>query len=167
MSFFYPHYDFKRIYQISSEFWQQQGITALLLDVDNTLTTHDNPVPHEQVLEWLDIQRDAGLRLMILSNNHPDRVRPFAQMLGLEYIADAAKPLPWHLRRALAELGVKPSQTALIGDQIFTDILCGRLTGCTAVLVEPMEPESSRFFRFKRKLEIGILKRYRAHKEKL
>ncbi|MEA5012579.1 MAG: YqeG family HAD IIIA-type phosphatase [Angelakisella sp.] len=167
MSVFYPHYDFKRVYMIPSEFWQHKGITALLLDVDNTLTTHDNPIPHDEVLNWLEQQRNAGLRLMILSNNHEERVRSFAQKLGLEYIADAAKPLPWHLKHALKKLGVSPSQTALIGDQIFTDILCGRLTGCTTVLVEPMESETSRFFRFKRKLEIGILKQYRRSKEKL
>lgn len=166
MSVFYPHCDFRRIYDIPVSFWRERGITALLLDVDNTLTTHNNPQPHEKILDWLARQRDAGLRLMILSNNHEERVRPFAQHLGLEYIASAAKPLPGRLRRALAALGVRPEETALIGDQIFTDILCGRLAGCLSVLVEPMEPEESAFFRAKRRLETVVLRRYRKAKEK-
>ncbi len=164
MSLFYPHCDFKRIYDIPADFWKEKGITALLLDVDNTLTTHNNPVPHERVLEWLETQRRAGLRLMILSNNRSERVEPFARELGLEYIAGAAKPLPGKLRHALAALGVRPTEAALIGDQIFTDVLCGRLSGCLAVLVEPISPEAGRFFRAKRRLEKGILRRYRKKK---
>ena len=166
MSVLYPHFDFHRIYEIPVSFWKDRGITALLLDVDNTLTTHNNPRPHEQILDWLANQQEAGLRVMILSNNRQERVAPFAARLGLEYIASAAKPLPGRLRRALAALGVSPKETALVGDQIFTDVLCGRLTGCLSVLVEPMEPESGRLFRFKRGLEKGILRRYRKTKEK-
>ena len=50
MSVFFPHADFKRIYEIPTEFFQQWGLTVALLDVDNTLTTHDNPTPHKEVV---------------------------------------------------------------------------------------------------------------------
>ena len=164
MSVFFPHADFKRIYEIPTEFFQQWGLTVALLDVDNTLTTHDNPTPHKEVLGWLERQRNSGLRLMILSNNTEERVAPFAEGLGLEYIADAHKPLGGPLRQDLGKLGVRPEETAVIGDQIFTDILCARLAGCTAVLVEPMEPEPMAFFRVKRTLERPILRAYRKRK---
>ena len=161
MSIFYPDIDVKRIYDIPASFFTERGVRLLFLDVDNTLTTHNNPVPHEKILNWLEEQRRAGLRLMILSNNHEARVAPFAQGLGLEYLSDAAKPLPGRVRRMLRELGMRSDEAALIGDQIFTDVLCGRLTGCLTILVEPMEPEGFGFFKIKRALEKGILRRYR------
>ena len=84
MPLFFPDYSYRRVYEIPAAFFVRQGIRAALLDVDNTLTTHDNPVPHERVLDWLDCQRQAGVRLLLLSNNTPERVAPFARALGLE-----------------------------------------------------------------------------------
>lgn len=161
MSILHPHHDYRRIYEIPVEFFREQGIKLLLIDVDNTLTTDNNPVPHADVLAWLDACRDAGLRLLAFSNNHEPRVAPFAKGLGLEYVADAHKPLPGRVRKFLAEVGILKEQTAIIGDQIFTDILCGRLVGCMAILVEPMAPEKVWHFRLKRWLEVRILRGYR------
>lgn len=160
MSIFYPHYFFKRIYHIPPEFFRENKIDALLLDVDNTLTTDNNPVSDEHILEWLKILREEGMRMMVLSNNTEERVAPFAQSLGLEYIAQARKPFPGKVKKALYRLGVEPHRTALIGDQLFTDILCGRLTGCTAILVDPFELENYGFYVVKRWLERPILRRY-------
>ena len=166
MSIFYPHFFFRRIYEIPLDFFQERGIRALLIDVDNTLTTDNNPVPHEKVLDWLDGQRARGMKLLAFSNNHEVRVAPFAKALGLGYIADAAKPLTGRVKRSLREMGVGCSEAAVIGDQIFTDVLCARLSGCTAVLVEPMKPEGYSFYVVKRKLEAPILRRYHG-KERL
>ncbi len=161
MPLFYPDYFYRRIYDIPTEFFLSQGIRAVLIDVDNTLTTHNNPVPHERVLEWLDLQRQAGIGLLAFSNNDEERVAPFACGLGLGHVSRAAKPLPFRLRQSLKEMGVRPDQAAVIGDQVFTDILCARLAGCTAVLVEPMEPEGTRFFAFKRRWEKRVLRSYK------
>lgn len=157
MSLLKPHFQFQRIYDIPVDFWKERGITALLLDVDNTLTTHNNPQPHANALAWLELQRQSGIRLMILSNNSKRRIEPFAQVLQVGYIASAAKPFPRRLRHALRQLGVRPEETAIIGDQLFTDVLCGRLAGCLSVLVEPFASEHHPFFRLKRWLERGIL----------
>lgn len=160
MSIFYPNYSYRRVYEVPTRFFLDQGIRVLLLDVDNTLTTDNNPVPHEKVRDWLEEQRRAGLRLLVLSNNHEERVAPFARQLGLEYVADAKKPLPFPLWKVLKEMGIPPEQAAIIGDQIFTDILCGRLAGCTTVLVEYMEPENYGLYPLKRRWEKRVLKRY-------
>ncbi len=160
MSLFFPDYSFRRVYEIPSRFFLEQGVRVLLLDVDNTLTTHDNPTPHREVLAWLDAQREAGLRLFLLSNNTPERVAPFAQKIGLEFIARAKKPLPFPLWRTLKGMGIPPRQAAIIGDQIFTDVLCGRLSRCLSVLVEPMEEEDWGFLATKRRWEKQVLRRY-------
>lgn len=160
MSIFYPDYSFRRVYEIPVRFFRQQGIEALLLDVDNTLTKDNDPVPHERVLDWLTEQKQAGLRLLVLSNNRRERVEPFAQGLGLDFIAEAKKPLPFRVWRELRRMGVPPKKTAVIGDQIFTDILCGRFSGCLSILVEYMEEEGYGFYVTKRRWEKVVLRNY-------
>ncbi|MEG1774362.1 MAG: YqeG family HAD IIIA-type phosphatase [Oscillospiraceae bacterium] len=160
MGILWPHERYHRITDIDPAALLRSGIKAVVLDVDNTLTTHDNPVPAVGVLEWLRGAERAGLEMMILSNNHPPRVEPFARMLGLAFEANGRKPLPGGVRRACAKLHAAPRETAVIGDQLFTDMLGGRLAGCRCLLVDPIEPEKTRFFRLKRRLERPILNAY-------
>ena len=148
-----PEYVFKDVTHITPEWLAQKGIRALVLDIDNTLTTHNNPIPEPQVAQWLEDNRRAGIRMIVLSNNHPERVRPFAQALGLEFIADGAKPLKKGYQRCSQALGLPCEQLCMVGDQIFTDVLGGRRAGCRAVLVQPIQPEKMLFFRLKRALE--------------
>lgn len=118
--------------------------------MDNTLTTHNNPQVPPEVLAWLDRMKGAGVKLLLLSNNHPPRVAPFAQKLGLDFIADAAKPLGGGVARARQKLGAFSGGIALVGDQIFTDVLCANLAGIPSILVEPMQLEDSWPFKLKR-----------------
>ena len=136
-------------------------ISVVLLDVDNTLTTHDNPEVPDEARRWIAQMQKAGIKLLILSNNRPERVEPFARKLGLGCIANAAKPLTRGVRRAGERLGVQKRGMALIGDQIFTDILCGNLSGIVSILVEPMELERFLFFKLKRAAERVVLRRDR------
>ena len=80
---FYPTLYLQSIACLQPAQLQRWGVRGLILDVDNTLTTHDNPVPHPEVLIWLEQMRSAGIAMIILSNNHPPRVKPFAELLGL------------------------------------------------------------------------------------
>ena len=125
-----PQFDFRRIQEIPTSFFAQHGIRALLLDVDNTLTGDNSQEVKPEVAEWLARQQQAGLRLFVISNNREARVAPFAGRLGLGYIAEAEKPKTRVVLAKMKEFGVSPQQTALIGDQLFTDILCGNLCGC-------------------------------------
>ena len=140
--------------------------TCLLLDVDNTLTGDNSQEIKPEVLDWLERQRQAGLQLFVISNNREARVAPFAGRLGLGYIADAAKPKKKVALAKMKEFGVSPQQTALIGDQLFTDILCGNLCGCMTVLVEPYAEEDYGLYRIKRPLEKPLLARYYRRKRR-
>ena len=68
-----PQYDFHRIEEIPTDFFIRHGIRALLLDVDNTLTGDNSQEIKPEVMDWLERQRAAGLRLFVISNNHEDR----------------------------------------------------------------------------------------------
>ena len=78
-----PEYIFRAIEAITPEFLRQHGITALVLDVDNTLTGDGSQQLDATVQQWLDTMRAAGVRLTIVSNNTAARVRPFADRVGL------------------------------------------------------------------------------------
>ena len=45
MNYFYPHAMAQRVYQITPQLLKSWGVKGLILDIDNTLTTHDNPIP--------------------------------------------------------------------------------------------------------------------------
>lgn len=160
MSKFYPDLVLHRISELTPAMLAQLGVTALILDVDNTLTTHNNPVPDSDVLLWLKSMGSSNIRLVIVSNNSDERVAAFAKMLGLGYTANALKPLKKGFAQTAAKLRLPPQKIGVVGDQIFTDILGGNLFGAKTILVAPMEPETGPFFRLKRKLEVLVLRGY-------
>ena len=65
----YPSAMADRVYRITPQLLKSWGVRGLILDIDNTLTTHDNPIPDEGVADWL-AQKPQG--------RHPDD-RPFQQ----------------------------------------------------------------------------------------
>jgi len=140
----------RRLWEIDPALLTARGVRGVLLDIDNTLTTHDSQHLPPEVPRWLDAARAQGLLLLLVSNNSAERVAPFAAKIGLDFYAKAAKPLPGGYRRAAAKLGLAPAQVAMVGDQIFTDSLGANAAGMVSVLLEPIEPESTAFFRFKR-----------------
>lgn len=154
-----PDYVFNAIHDIPLDFFEQEGIRALILDLDNTLTTHNNPVPDERRLEWFRRVKDSGLKMIIVSNNHPERVKPFAEFLGLDFVPEGGKPLPRGYNEACRQLGLEKSQIAAVGDQIFTDVMGCKAAGIRSIFVFPIEPEKGFWFRVKRTLEKPLLPR--------
>ena len=88
-----PEIVFRKIECIHPDYLKAHGITALVLDVDNTLTGDNSQVLEPTVQAWLDEMRAAGISLTIVSNNTAKRVRPFAERIGLDWVPLACKPL--------------------------------------------------------------------------
>ncbi len=160
MKIFTPDYIFEKTTNITPDFLKQLGIKNLLLDVDNTLTTHDNPHPGDGIMDWLELMKNSGMNMMIVSNNYEKRVQPFRDMLGLDFMSFATKPLPRGFLKGMKALKGRKNDTAIIGDQIFTDILGANLAGITAIMVIPIQEEHGSFFKLKRKMEKPIIKKY-------
>lgn len=154
---FTPTAAYETILSVTPEVLKGMGVTAIILDIDNTCTTHDNPTPIDGLFEWLDNMRKNNIKMIIVSNNHVPRVTPFAELLGLDFIPEGAKPLPKGYKQAAEKLGVPKSQIVTIGDQLFTDILGAKLFGIKSILVRPIEMEKTRFFKFKRAAEKPFL----------
>ena len=162
VSVFFPDIYLKSVTSLTPAILKRWGVRGLILDVDNTLTTHDNPRPDPGVLRWLKTMREHHIEMAILSNNRPQRVRPFARELRMDFVANAGKPLVSGFERAAAKLSLAKDKIAVVGDQIFTDILGGNLWGARTVLVKPIRPESTLFFRLKRRVERDVILRFYA-----
>lgn len=154
---FKPKYVFNSIADIDFEFLRREGIKALVLDLDNTLTTHNNPIPKKETALWLEDMKSKNLPMLILSNNHYERVKPFADVLGLDFVFDAGKPLGKGYKRAVKKLGLKKSEIASVGDQIFTDVLGSNLSGIRSIFTFPIVYETGFWFRVKRTIEKPLL----------
>ena len=155
---FKPNIKLKKITDITVPLLEKHGINALILDVDNTLSTHHGQVLTEGLQEWLDLMRENGIKMTVLSNSKSKRLEPFAKKIGLDYISLGLKPLPFGFWRALKRLNTKRKTTAIVGDQIFTDVLGGNIVGLKTIMLTPIKPETSLRFRIKRKLESYLIK---------
>lgn len=159
MSLFRPFLLKKDITAVSVDLLREMGVKALLLDVDNTLTTHNSQDLSPAISAWLEDVKQHNFTPVIVSNGTKNRVRPFAQHLGLPFTASAAKPLPCGFLRAMKERGLKRCECVVIGDQIFTDVLGGKAAGMRVIQVLPIDTTTdTAFIRFKRKLEKIVMK---------
>lgn len=156
---FIPTIKLPRVTDITLEILKKYNITALILDVDNTLSTHHGQVLTDGLEEWLETMKTAGIKLTVLSNSNSKRLTPFAEKIGLDFISLGLKPLPFGYLRALKRLGVKKQNAAIVGDQIFTDTLGGNFIGLNTILLTPIKPETSLRFRMKRKVESLLIKK--------
>jgi HAD superfamily phosphatase (TIGR01668 family) len=126
---------------LTPDFFRTRGLSAALLDLDNTLVQWHGDDVQSDVAEWLQDLKAAGLRFCLASNTHrPRRLAALGEALGVPYEMGVAKPWPAGLRRCLSRLEASPAETAMIGDQIFTDVWGGNRCGLFTILVRPMSP---------------------------
>ena len=161
MSIFKPDFYFKNIFSVTPEFLKENNIKALLLDADNTLCIYHSEVPIEGVMEWINEMKSSGIELHILSNGKPGRLTTFANNVNLPCFYMSLKPLPFKILKAIKKLGFKREDVALVGDQMFTDILGGNLAGIKTIWLDYIKIEESKTFRFKRSIEKKIKQKLR------
>ncbi|MFO7171619.1 MAG: YqeG family HAD IIIA-type phosphatase [Bacillota bacterium] len=150
------------IHSIDVKALRARGIRAVMVDLDNTLVAWRYPRPTPAVLEWFDRLRAEGIKVCIVSNGGSRRVEAFARQAGVPFIGSARKPRSRGFRRALALLGTRPSETAVVGDQLFTDILGGNLLGLYTILVAPVSRREfigTRLVRVVERLVLGYMRR--------
>ena len=138
-----------------------RGIKGLILDLDDTLVEQFEKAPDAGICDWIARARER-LGLVILSNNRRrSRVAPCAETFGVPYVHLALKPLLVGFRRAVRMLGVRPHEVAVVGDQLFTDVLGGKRLGAYTILVDPLSPERRLLRRLMRRAESAVLGRRR------
>lgn len=135
------------------------GVTCALLDIDNTIRSRADGLVPPDVRRWLESTRTAGVGLCLLSNNFHRNVPELAAELELPYIYKALKPLPFGYQAAMRSMHAAARNTAVIGDQLGTDILGARMLGLRAYLVAPLAPCDAWYAALLRKAERRIMQR--------
>ena len=160
-SIFLPDIFVDTVFDMDLEDLKSKKIKAFIFDIDNTLATYAMPVADEKTAAWVKKLKADGFKIFIVSNNDKERVRVFSENIDVPYFGKALKPLGIFLRRACKSMGVTPKETALVGDQLFTDVWGGNLLNMTTVLVKPISEVEDGFVKFKRQFERRILKNMR------
>ncbi len=157
---FYPDYYIKSIFEIDIDDLQSKGIKALIFDIDNTLVPYDIPVPSKEIIKFFSHLQEKGFKICLFSNNNKERVLRFNSGLKLLAIHKANKPLTIKFKRAMKLLGTNKNSTAIVGDQIFTDVYGGNRAGVTTILVTPVSDKDEWITKVKRGIERSIINAY-------
>lgn len=135
-----PHRSYAKATDITPQELRARGVRGVLLDIDGTLMRTRDPEPSDEIIAWCRALRANGITPFILSNNkHPERVARFGALLEADYIHLAKKPAQHGFTEAARRLGLAPAQLAMVGDQIYTDMLGARRFGCLALRVRSID----------------------------
>ncbi len=158
---FVPSQYVKTVFDITPEMLMKKEIRGIITDLDNTLVEWDRPEATPMLIDWLRSMKEAGIQVVIVSNNNELRVKSFADPLGIPFIYQARKPMGRAFRKALKLMNVSRESVVVIGDQMLTDIFGGNLNKLHTILVLPVAKSDGFFTRFNRLVERRIMKRLR------
>ncbi len=120
---------------ITAKALHSKGIRLLMMDFDNTIVPYTRDEPSTPFLLWLEAMKQGPVQLCVVSNSRNDRVVRFCEKYGIACITHARKPFSKGIHACMKRYGMKPEQCALVGDQIYTDVLGGNCAGLTTILV--------------------------------
>ena len=147
-----PDYYYTSVLDIDLDDLRRRGIDTLLIDLDNTLLPRDSNIVPDEIKKWAASLRSAGFSACLVSNNWHERV-----VRGFDLVPKAVKPLPFAFWKALKRAGAKAGQAAIVGDQLFTDVLGGKMAGITTVLIAPLSSADLPHTLFLRRIERVVL----------
>lgn len=107
-----------------------------MLDFDNTIVPYTTNTPTNDVLAWIKELQQSGITFCVVSNSRKMRVREFCRLYDIDCITHAKKPFHRGIDRCLKKYGVSRKESALVGDQIYTDVLGANTSGVTSILVQ-------------------------------
>ena len=159
----YPKKYLKSVIDITIEFLEKNSIQGLILDVDNTLLDYYKNIPNG-IEEWTDYIKNNRIRCCILSNtNKKEKVEFIAKKLNLPYVYFAKKPFKSGFLKSKNILGLECSNIAVVGDQIFTDVIGANRCKMYSILVDPISEKDILMTRIKRPIEKFVIKQYVKH----
>ena len=138
MDNFVPNVYQKSIYHINYEKLRDNGIKCLLFDLDNTCVPYKDTDANRRLVELFETLQDMDFKIIIFSNAMKRRIAPFKRTLNVDCLARAGKPRKKNFLKVLKLFNYNLSDVAIIGDQLYKDILGGNKAGIKTILVNPM-----------------------------
>ena len=141
MDNFVPDMYQKSIYYINYDKLLADGIKCLLFDLDNTCVPYEEKNPTDRLALLFEDLKDKGFKLIIFSNATRKRIAPFKKRLNVDCLARAHKPNKTSFLKIMKLFNFDFSEVAIVGDQLYKDILGGNRAGVMTILVNPMSTE--------------------------
>ncbi len=158
MRIFKPDYELEHFTDVSLQFLKKHNIQVIFSDLDSTLTAHDQ-LGDAEFTKWYEKLTANKIKLIVVSNNSQGRVDRFTKPYNIKGYGRCKKPLINNIRKIMEEVGARSSNSLFLGDQLFTDVLCGKRLHMKTVLVLPLGIEHEPWtVRWKRGLEASIKK---------
>lgn len=156
----YPNLYLDSVKNINPTLLKKNNISGLILDVDNTLIDYYRNLI-DGAEKWCEEIKQEGIKCIIVSNsNKKDKVEEVAKKLDIDYVMFAKKPFKSGFIRALKQLELEPSQVAVVGDQLFTDVLGAKRMNMFSILVKQVAEKDIFITKVKRPIENAIIKKY-------
>ena len=137
------------------------GIRGIVFDLDNTIIPWDSPQMGPIETDVIKELIKKNLKICLVSNNRNKRVKEIAGLFNVPFISRAYKPAKSGFRRAALIMELAPKEVAVIGDQLYTDILGGNRLGMYTIWVKPLTSREfigTKVTRQLEKLTVRILK---------
>ncbi len=138
------------IYEIDIAFFQKLGVKYILIDLDNTLDPNFVKEPEPHAYELKKKLDEAGIQLIIVSNNSGERVHRYAELLGVKAECFMNKPFSGRLKKMMEQHGINPDEAIMVGDQIQTDVIAANGAGVRCVLTERLSKKEPPWTLFNR-----------------
>lgn len=152
-SFLLPNEFVTSIFEVTPEKLTNLGIKGIITDLDNTLVEWDRADATEELVAWFEMMREAGIKIIIASNNNEQRVRAFAEPHGIPFIYRAKKPLGKAYYDAMVQLRLRRDEVAMMGDQLLTDVMGAKRQKIYTFLVRPVADSDGLVTKFNRFVE--------------
>lgn len=159
--YFFPDDNAKTVDDVDYEQLRDSGIKAVIFDLDNTLALWGEESLEGEVLELFEELEALGLKVAVLSNSRKKKIEKFVADLPYPHLFNAGKPKSRGFKIMLNEMEVSAEETAMVGDQLFTDVLGANRMDMYTIRVEPLDPDQEYRFTRLNRLGEGMLLRLR------
>ncbi len=166
LKYFTPDFMFEKYSDVTVDFLKSIGVSALIIDIDNTLVPYEQPIPDERIFVWFASLAEAGIKATLISNNNESRVKIFNENLKLTAFSNACKPKRKFLIQAMNIMKSTKENTAVLGDQLFTDCFAGKRLHLYTIIIPPIKDKPTLLFKIKRSLEKPIIKKFKRSEAK-
>ena len=128
---------FEKFEDVTPDLLKKEQVKLLLCDLDNTLRLHSEKEPADELAEWVQDCRKAGVKIVIISNNGRKKMmQKFCKPIKVDCVWWAKKPLSTKLTEAMEQYGFKPKETVMLGDKWSTDVLAAKFAKVRAWKVD-------------------------------
>lgn len=158
MKKYVPFAHAKSLYEIEPQFFLSNGVNVLLVDLDNTLDSYRRKTPSDNAISLIKKLKDSGIEVVVISNNRHDRVKTYADGLGVEFTWSTGKPFARKINKFISEKGLNKENIMLVGDQLMTDVVAGKRAKIRTILTEKLVKEDQPTTRFNRIFDKPIRK---------